>query len=83
VAEALNGLAHRWGVDDRQGRLDVIGEEAMKQGEIALAQELCQQRSTCRSMVSSCQGSRDSIPRARRSWRVKAVPLLSRGSSSS
>ena len=46
---------------------------------LAKAAKACQQRSTCCSIVSTCQGNRASNSRARRSWRLKAVPLLSWG----
>ena len=36
LAEALNGLAHGWGINNRHYCLDVVGQKAVEQDEIAL-----------------------------------------------
>jgi len=40
LAELLNRLSHGGGVHNRQGLVDVLGQKAVKQGEVALAEEL-------------------------------------------
>ena len=98
VAELLARETDRRRVDDRQELLEVLDEEPVEQGLVAVLEcgqadipleviglppDVLQLQATCSSIFATPGGSRPCRPKASRSRNVNAVPLLRRGSANS